>query len=242
MMPTPLTRMRDLPEAERPRERLLSLGSAALADAELLAVLLRTGCRGASALELARSLLAESGGLAGLLHLSAQRFRRRGLGGAKAANLMAAVEVGRRLARLELPEREPLDAPDALVRHLALRYSAPGQEVMGVLFLDSSRRLFAERELFRGSLCRVAVDPRTVVKEAILRDATAIVIFHTHPSGDPAPSLEDRLFTRRLAQCCSLLEIALLDHFIIGSPQRWISMRDLGDIPRAGSERSAAAG
>src|SRR6185503_4755087 len=138
--------IREMPEDERPRERLLAAGAEALSDAELLGVLVRTGRRGASAVELARELLHASGGLSGLLGAGSSSLRRSGLGDAKAAAILAAIEIGRRLAHGQLPEREPLGHPAAVARYLALRFSVPDQEVMGALFLDTRHRLLGESD------------------------------------------------------------------------------------------------
>ena len=151
--------IREMPADERPRERLLAHGSAVLGDAELLSILLGSGTRGTSSLTLAREVLSASGGLSGLATSSAAALPRRGLAGAKTAAILAAVEIGRRLARQELSERPPLAHPAAVASYLSLRYTLRDQEVMGALFLDSRHRLIADRELFRGTLSRAAVEP-----------------------------------------------------------------------------------
>ena len=218
----------EVPPEERPRERLLENGAAVLSDPEIVAVLLRTGVRGAPALHLARALLEEAGGLVGLSGMRVRQFRRRGVGPAKAACLLAAVELGRRLARAQLPDREPLQHPGAVARYLTLRYTRSDQEVMGALFLDARHRLLAEREFFRGTLTRAAVEPRAILKEGLLRDAAGLVLFHTHPSGDPAPSAEDLEFTRRMAEAGEVLGQRLLDHLILGLGGRWLSLKQRG--------------
>lgn len=217
--------IRELPESDRPRERLLDQGARALSDGELLAVLLRTGRSGASALEVARELLMAHGGLSGLESVDPREIRRLGVGPAKAASLLAALEIGRRLAREQLPD-EPLTRPAEVVRYLQLRYSERDQEVMGALFLNLRNRLIGEREIYRGTIDRASVEPREVLKEALLRGASGFVVFHTHPSGDPAPSLEDYEFTRRLVQAADLLGLRLIDHLILGGGGRWASIRD----------------
>jgi DNA repair protein RadC len=217
----------DLPPGERPRERLLAQGSAALSDAELIAVLLRTGQVGASANEVAFELLGELGGLAGLLGATPQVLLRRGLGPAKAATLLAAAEIGRRLGRFELPVREPLTRPGEVARYLAVRYRQRDQEVMGALFLDGRNRLLGEREVFRGTLLRTAVEPRELLKECLLRGAAGLVVFHTHPSGDPSPSQEDHQFTRRMELAAEVVGVRLVDHLILGCTGRWVSLRQL---------------
>ena len=225
---TRATRIAELPGDERPRERLLASGPRALGDAELVALLLRTGGPGRSVLDLARELLRDCGGLAGLSGLGPEVLRRSGVGPVKAGALLAAVEVGRRLARAELPEREPLTRPAAVARYLGLRYRSGEQEVMGALYLDTRHRLVAERELFRGTLDRAAVEPRAILKEGLLRDAAAFILFHNHPSGDPSPSAEDLLFTRRLAEAGDLVGVRLVDHLVLGGGGRWVSLRERG--------------
>lgn len=220
--------IRELPFEDRPRERLLARGCDALSDAELLAVLLRTGRPGSSALAVARRLLAETGGLVGLAGSDPGSLRRPGLGPAKAASVLAAIEIGRRLARAELPDRQPLSRPGKVASYLDLRYGHLGQEVMGALFCDTRHRLLAERELFRGTLHRAAVEPREVLKEGLKHDAAGVVVFHTHPSGDPAPSREDLQFTRRLSRACEAVGVYLVDHLVVGRGGSWVSLRERG--------------
>lgn len=218
----------DLDVAERPRERILSNGGAALADSELLAILLRTGGAGRSALDVARELLRERGGLAGLVGVEPDRIRRPGIGPAKTAAVLAAIELGRRLARSELPERDLLSRPESVARYLRLRYARQGQEILGALFLDAKTRLVGESEVFRGTLQRAAVSPRQLLKKALLCDAARMLIFHTHPSGDPSPSVEDLAFTRRLAEAGRVVGVELLDHLILGGGERWVSLKARG--------------
>ena len=220
--------IRELPEDERPRERLLAQGARSLGDAELVAVLLRTGRRGASAIEMARELLDAVGGLAGLANAQPASLARRGLGAAKSAGLVAAIEVGRRLARAEIADREPLARPAAVASYLALRFALREQEVLGALYLDVRNRLLAERELYRGTLSRAAVEPRRVLQEGLLLGAAGCIVFHNHPSGDPTPSAEDLAFTRRLAEAGEIVGIRLVDHLVLGGPGRWLSLRERG--------------
>ncbi len=216
--------MKKLPVEERPRERLLHFGGAALSDAELMAVLLRTGRPGMSAIEMGQEVIAEQGGLAGLLHTDASRLRRRGLGDAKAATLLAAIELGRRLARVQMPRRELLERPENVATYLGLRYAQGDQEVMGALYLDVRNRLVGESDIYRGTLDRAVVEPRAILKEGLRRSASGFILFHTHPSGDPSPSIEDLTFTRRMAEAGDLLGMKLLDHMILGSAGRWVSL------------------
>lgn len=218
--------IRELSAAERPRERLAALGAQALADAELVALVLRTGRPAVSVLDLARELLRDCGGLAGLLGSPAGLLQRHGLGPAKAASLLAALEIGRRFARSELPGRPLLGRPAEVANYLALRYCGLDQEVMGALFLDTKNHLLGEREIFRGTLARAAVEPRPVLKQGLLCDAAGLLLFHTHPSGDPSPSAEDLLFTRRMAQAAEMVGLRLVDHLVLGGAGRWVSLRD----------------
>jgi DNA repair protein RadC len=218
--------IRELPAGERPRERLLQSGGSSLSDSELLAVLLRTGRVGVSALQMAMDVLRENGGLAGLLTATPHSLRRSGLGAAKAAALLAAVEIGRRLAREQLLDAEPLTRPVDVARYLALRYQTCDQEVMGALFLDARNLLLGEREMFRGTISRISVEPREILRECLQRGAAAIYLFHTHPSGDPSPSAEDLLFTRRMAEAAEIVGLRLADHVILGHRGRWVSLKE----------------
>jgi DNA repair protein RadC len=220
--------IRELPPDERPRERLLAGGATALSDAELLALLLRTGSRGASSLSLARGVLAALGGLDGLAATSIEGLKRKGVGSAKAATVVAALELGRRLARAAVPLDDPLSRPEAVARYLALRFDVRGQEVLGALFLDGRHRLLGESEIFRGTIDRAAAEPAALLRQAIVRGATGLVLFHTHPSGDPTPSVDDLAFTGRLADGAKLLGLQVLDHLILGHGGRWLSLRQHG--------------
>ncbi len=226
--PTPPSMIADLPDTERPRERLLDNGADALNDTELVAVMLRTGKRGQSVISMAREILAETGGLAGLVGLHPRDLRREGLGDAKAATLLAAVELARRLSKEDLPQRDPLGRPADVARYLTLRYRLRDQEVMGALFVDVRGNHIADRELYRGTLSRAAVEPREVLKEALRRGASGVVLFHTHPSGDPSPSPEDLSFTRRMSAAADVVGVRLIDHMILGGSGRWVSLRERG--------------
>lgn len=211
---------------EPPRARLLRAGAQSLSDAELLAVVIRNGCRDASALRLASELLAATGGLPGLAGACARRLRRPGIGRAKVAAVLAAVEVGRRMARARVPDRQPLSRPERVARYLDLRYGHLGQEIMGALYCDTRHRMLAECELFRGTLFRAAVEPREVLRAGLLCQAAGVIIFHTHPSGDPAPSREDLQFTRRLNKACEAVGVYLVDHLIVAAGGGFVSLRD----------------
>lgn len=220
--------IRELPADERPRQRLLASGSPSLGDAELVALLLGTGVAGTSSLDLARETLATLGGLGQLAGATPTSLRRRGLAEGKAARLLAAVEIGRRLARGEISDRPPLTHPAAVASYLALRYVVRDQEVMGALFLDVRHRLLADRELFRGTLSRAAVEPRALLREGLLLGAAGMILFHTHPSGDPSPSAEDLAFTRRMAEAGEAVGVRLVDHLVIGTPGNFTSLRERG--------------
>jgi DNA repair protein RadC len=217
-----------MPPEERPRQRFLRSGGEALSDAEVLSLVLGSGSRDVCPLELAREVLDERGGLLGLVGVSPELLRRRGLGEAKAASVLASVELACRLARREVPKRAPLERPASVARYLVLRYTTLGQEVMGALYVDARNRLIGDREIYRGALSRATVEPREIFLQALVRGASSLVLFHTHPSGDPDPSLEDLQFTRRMKAAGEALGVGLLDHLIVGSSGRWVSLRDRG--------------
>ena len=216
----------ELSGEEKPRERLLEHGASALSDNELVAVLLRTGRQGQTVFQMAREILIDTGGLDGLVDSRAKDLIRDGLGEAKAASLIAAVEVGRRLARRRVSERRPLGRPASVAHYLSLRYQVRDQEVMGALYLDVRNKLLCDKEIYRGTLSRAAVEPREVLKEALRQGAAGVVLFHTHPSGDPSPSAEDLAFTRRMADAGEVMGIRLVDHMILGTAGRWVSVRE----------------
>ena len=223
-----LQRLQRLATEEAPLERILRLGARGLTDVELLSAILHNGRRGGGASEVAANLLHECKGLAGIVGSTHLSLPVRSLGQPRSAVLLACLELGRRIAKADVPEREPMSDPGAVARYLALQFSVPGQEIMGALFLDSRNRLLGEQEVYRGTLNRAAVEPRAVLKEALLRDAAGFVLFHTHPSGDPSPSAEDLAFTRRIAQSGELVGVRLVDHLIIGAAASWISLRQRG--------------
>ena len=209
---------------DHPRERLFRHGAQALSSAELVEILLRNGCPGSTARELARELLVEYGSLVGLSNLNRAFLERRGIGEAKAATIITAFEIARRVAKERIPRRDLLDRPDSVASYLGLRYGQGDQEKMGALFVDVRNRLIGESEVYRGTLSRAAVEPRAIFKEALLQSASGFVLFHTHPSGDPSPSPEDLTFTRRMAEAGELLGVDLLDHIILGGFGRWVSL------------------
>lgn len=209
--------IRDWPAAERPREKLLDRGPEALSDAELLAIFLRTGVTGKSAVDLARELLADFGGLRALLAADRERFcRAAGLGEAKFVQLRANLEMARRHLGEALRRGNPLTDPDATRRYLIARLRDLPHEVFACLYLDNRHRVIAFEELFRGTLDGASVHPREVVKQALAHNAAALIFAHNHPSGVAEPSGADRLLTRRLREALDLVEIRVLDHFVVG--------------------------
>ncbi len=216
---------------ERPREKLLARGPMALDDHELLAVLLRTGTVGTSVLELSRQWLEDVGGLEGLAGMSpGQIMGRNGVGPAKGAVLAAALELGARLARRRLEDRPVLDRPDAVAEYLARSTAAARVEVFGCLSLDARNRLIRLHELHRGARAHSDVEPGEVFHRAIIDNAHGVILWHTHPSGDPSPSEDDVALTRRLAQAGRLLNVAVLDHLVVGNGG-WVSLRQRGVLP-----------
>ncbi len=209
--------IRDWPAAERPREKLLAAGAETLSDAELLALLLGSGTRGASALELAQGLLRDFGSLRNLLGAAAPRcLARRGLGPARYATLQAAVELTRRQLREALRAGPALAAPEATRGFLLAELGQRPYEVFSCLYLDSRHRLIAFEELFRGTIDRAGVHPREVLRQTLAHNAAAVIFAHNHPSGVLEPSGADELITRRLAEALGLIDVRVLDHFIIG--------------------------
>ncbi|HUJ87710.1 MAG TPA: DNA repair protein RadC [Burkholderiales bacterium] len=212
--------IKDWPAAERPRERLLALGAARLSDAELVAVYLRSGVAGKSAVELARELIGRFGGLGGLLAAGhAALCETKGLGEAKAAQLAAVLEMARRCLGEQLRAGAALNSPAAVRDYLRLALGAREHEVFVALFLDAQHRVIAVEELFRGTLTQTSVYPREVVKAALRRNAAALILAHNHPSGVAQPSQADELLTRSLRDALALVDVKVLDHFIVAGNQ-----------------------
>lgn len=208
--------IKDWPEGERPRERLLEQGPASLTDAELLAVILRTGTAGRSALDLGREALARFGGLNGLLAAPADRLiALEGLGPAKSAQLQAVLELARRSLREEVQHATALSSPDKVRAYLRLTLSSRPHEVFMALFLDAQNRLIVADELFRGTLTQTSVYPREVVKRALAVNAGGVIFAHNHPSGVAEPSRSDELLTTSLRQALALVDVRVLDHLIV---------------------------
>ncbi|UZR27170.1 RadC family protein [Methylococcus mesophilus] len=207
----------DWPADERPRERLLKLGPAALSDAELLAIFLRTGIAGKSAVDLARDLLLEFGSLSALLKADHQRFvKSAGLGTAKYTQIQAVLELARRHFEECLKREDALTSPELTRQYLSNWLKGKPYEVFVGLFLDNQHRVIRAEELFRGTIDGASVYPREVVKQALSENAAAMIFAHNHPSGICEPSDADRMLTQRLKQALGLVDIRVLDHFIIG--------------------------
>jgi DNA repair protein RadC len=210
--------IKDLPLATRPREKLLAQGPAALADAELLALLLRTGLPGEGVLQLAQRLLWEFEGLAGLVHARPLELERvKGVGPAKRAELSAVLEVARRALRQQLREAPVFDSPMKVKDFVALRLGGLPHEVFAVLWLDAQHRLIDMQELFRGSLAQTSVYPREVLRQALELNAGAAILAHNHPSGVAEPSRADEALTQSLVGALRLVEVRVLDHLVVGA-------------------------
>lgn len=220
---------KDLPAESRPREKLLARGAGALGDAELLALLLRTGMAGKNVLQLAQELLDTFGGIAGLLQTSVDDLRQvKGLGGpAKRAELTAVLELARRAMAERLRERTVFDSPTAVSHYLQLHIASRPHEVFAALFLDAQHRLIAMEELFRGTLSQTSVYPREVVVRALHHHAAAVILAHNHPSGGVEPSRADEMLTQSLKAALALVDVRVLDHIVVARGQT-LSMAERG--------------
>ncbi|GAB4176157.1 MAG: DNA repair protein RadC [Rhodocyclaceae bacterium] len=219
----------DWPEQERPRERLLASGAGALSEAELLAIFLRVGVRGKSAVDLARDLLARFGSLRRLTEAPLGEFTRApGLGRAKYVQLQAAVELARRVLAESMQHGDFLSSPRQVQDYLRLRLGALPHEVFLVLLLDAQNRLCHAEELFRGTLTQTSVYPREVVKLALEHNAAAAIFAHNHPSGVAQPSAADEALTSALRQALALVEVRVLDHFIVAGTSTPLSFAERG--------------
>jgi DNA repair protein RadC len=220
--------LREVPQEERPRERMLQYGAGALSHAELLAILLRTGTVSESALRLAGRILSESGGLRSLVDMSKDQLTQiKGIGDAKALQIQAGIELGRRLAKSTFAERVTIRSPKDIADLVSedLRYLQ--KEHFVCLFLNTKNHLIAQETLSMGSLNASIVHPREVFRAAIKRSSASIICVHNHPSGDPTPSPEDIQLTHRLMEAGTIIGIEVLDHVIIGD-QRFISLKEQG--------------
>ena len=204
--------IRDWPHDERPRDKLIARGGAALSDAELLAVFIGSGSRGQNAVEAGRALLAGAGGLKSLLDSP----RSGGVGAVAWCRLVAALELGRRYLDAEMKTALTLADPGATGRYIKSRLCAYPYEVFACLFLDNRYRVLAFEELFRGSIGGASVHPREVVRRCIAHNASAVILAHNHPSGTPEPSQADRTITLRLRDALGLVDVRVLDHIIVG--------------------------
>ena len=209
--------IRDWPEGERPREKLLAKGAAALSEAELLAIFLRTGVKGKSALDLARQMLKDFGGLRALLSATQQELcATSGMGPAKYAQLQAGLEMARRHLGEALERGKPLTDPAATRKYLLAKLRDMPHEVFACLYLDNRHRVIAFEELFQGTIDGASVHPREVVRAALKHNAAALIFAHNHPSGVAEPSDADRRLTSRLKDALALVDIRVLDHFVVG--------------------------
>lgn len=210
----------DWPEGERPREKLLTRGASSLSDAELLAIFLRTGVTGKSAVDLARELLTRFGSLTRLFAASEAGFcETHGMGQAKYVQLQAVLEMSRRALQEELQHGDALNSPHAVRDYLRLLLGGRQQEVFLALFLDTQHRVIAAEELFHGTLSQTSVYPREVVKRALAHNAAAVILAHNHPSGVAEPSQADRHLTDALKQALGLVDVRVLDHFVVAAGQ-----------------------
>jgi len=226
-------RIQDLPENDRPRERLLELGAQSLTHAELLAIFINTGLKGENAIQVAQRLLTEFKTLRNLSRRSAkelvQQFR--GLGPAKAAHIAAAFELGRRASREEIRD-EPMNTPQLIHRYLSEEMSRLGHETVRVLVLNTKLGLEHDEVIFKGTVNSSPAHPREILRVALMHNAPAFIVAHNHPSGDPQPSEADREFTRRLKDAAQLMQVRFEDHVIIGAQrqgaQPYFSFREAG--------------
>ena len=220
--------LKDLPEDARPREKLLARGPGALSDAELLALLLRTGLPGKNALQMGQELLKTFGGVSGLLNTPAEALKKiKGLGPAKRAEIVAVLELARRALASQLQEKPLFGNPQAIRDYLQLQLGSREHEVFAVLFLDTQHRLIVLEEMFRGTLAQTSVYPREVVVRALALNAASVVLAHNHPSGSAQASRADELVTQTLKAALALVDVRVLDHFIVTRSEA-VSMAELG--------------
>jgi DNA repair protein RadC len=224
----PTYRITDLEESDRPRERLAELGPQALSNAELIAILLRVGIKGENAVQMGQRLLQSYGGLHGLHKASfVDMCAQHGLGEAKAAQIKAAIELGRRLAMQEPEERPAVNSPADAAELVRYEMSAFEQEHLWVILLDTRNRVISIEKIYVGSLNASTVRVGELFRPAIQRAAASLIVIHNHPSGDPSPSPEDVALTRAIVQSGKLLDIGVLDHLVIGH-NRWVSLKERG--------------
>ena len=220
--------LKDLPLDARPREKLLARGAGALSDAELLALLLRTGLPGKNALQMGQELVDTFGGVAGLLNTPAEALKKiKGLGPAKRAEIVAVLELARRALASQLQQKTVFASPQAIRDYLQLQLGGREHEIFAVLFLDASHRLIVLEEMFRGTLTQTSVYPREVVVRALSLNAASVVLAHNHPSGNAQASRADEAITQTLKAALALVDVRVLDHFIVTGTQA-VSMAELG--------------
>ena len=218
----------DLPKSDRPRERLIRLGADSLSDAELLAIILRVGNQETTAIDLARSIIKDFGGFSGLDAKSISELCQvNGVGPAKAAQIKAALEIGKRLFHEQTNNNGKVESSDDVFKRVSPHLRNLGREVFKILLLTSRNMIIDEKIIFEGSLTESVVSPREIVKEALNQAAASIVFVHNHPSGDPEPSEEDKRVTRHLKSACETVGIHVLDHIIVGS-RSYFSFADSG--------------
>ena len=227
-------KIHELPEQERPREKLAAHGAAALSDSELIAILLRTGIPGANAVDIGRQLILQFGSLAALARASlAELAKTKGVGRTKAVQLAAAFGLASRLAKESLTDI-PLDTPAKIFELLGAEMRQLGKESLRVVLLDSKLRLLCVEQVSLGSLNECLAHPREILRPAVLHNAFAFILVHNHPSGDPTPSDADRRVTMRMAEAARMLQINFFDHVILGSPSAerapYFSFREAGVI------------
>lgn len=221
-------KLKELPLDERPRERLKLRGANSLSDSDLIAILLNTGIVGETVTALSQRLIAQHGGLRGLLRMEvAELAAIRGIGDAKAVRLKAALELGRRLAVFNPDQRPQIGSPDDIVTLVQMEMAALDQEQLRVVLLDTKNRVLAIRTVYQGSVNSAQIRVAEVFRDAVRQNAVSVVAIHNHPSGDPTPSSADVAVTVELVRAGELLDIEMLDHLIIGDG-RWVSLRRLG--------------
>lgn len=222
--------LKDLPQDARPREKLLARGPGALSDAELLALLLRTGLPGKNALQMGQELLSSFGGVSGLLNTPAEALKKiKGVGPAKRAEIVAVLELARRALASQLQEKTMFNNPQAIRDYLQLQLGSREHEIFAVLFLDTSHRLIVLEEMFRGTLTQTSVYPREVVVRALALNAANVVLAHNHPSGTAQASRADEAITQTLKAALALIDVRVLDHFIVTRTAA-VSMAEMGLI------------
>ncbi|WP_024851920.1 RadC family protein [Hydrogenovibrio kuenenii] len=224
--------IRDWHENDRPREKLLKFGAPSLSDAELLAIFLRVGVKGKSAVELAQDLLDEFGSLHALLNADQSHFcQAKGLGEAKYVQLKAVLEMAHRHFESGLTKGDAFTQPEAVAQWLNLQIGHTDREVFGLVLLDQQHQVISFKPLFFGTINEANVYPREVIKTVLEHQAAAVILAHNHPSGDATPSLADIELTDQLHQALNLIDVRCLDHIIIGDYGRWSSLAQLGKMP-----------